>query len=62
MISSAMWNRYARVNFSETNKIKITRARRASAIWGILPYGVNTFRLQESDLSKHLSSCLYFVA
>ena len=28
----------------------------------ILPYGVNTLRLQESDWSEHLSSCLYFVA
>ena len=28
----------------------------------ILPYVVNTLRLQESDWSKHLSSCLYFVA
>ena len=28
----------------------------------ILPYGVNTLRLQESDWSKHLSSCLYFLA
>ena len=28
----------------------------------ILPYGVNTLRLQESSFSKHLSSCLYFVA
>ena len=27
-----------------------------------LPYGVNALRLQESDWSKHLSSCLYFVA
>ena len=28
----------------------------------ILPYGVNTLRLQESGWSKHLFSCLYFVA
>jgi len=27
-----------------------------------LPYGVNTLRLQESNWSEHLSSCLYFVA
>ena len=32
MISSAIWNKKARVNFSKTNKI--ARARRASAIWG----------------------------
>ena len=33
MISSAIWNKWARVNFSKTNKI--ARARRASAIWGL---------------------------
>ena len=32
MISSEIWNKYARVNFSKTNKI--ARGRRASAIWG----------------------------
>ena len=32
MISSAIWNKEARVNFSKTNKI--ARARKASAIWG----------------------------
>ena len=32
MISSAIWNKQARVNFSKTNKI--ARARKASAIWG----------------------------
>ena len=33
MISSAIWNKKARVNFSKANKI--ARARRASAIWGL---------------------------
>ena len=33
MISSAIWNKLARVNFSNTNKI--ARARRASAICGL---------------------------
>ena len=33
MISSAIWNKQARVNFSKTNKI--ARACRASAIWGL---------------------------
>ena len=33
MISSAIWNKNARVNFSKTNKS--ARARRASAIWGL---------------------------
>ena len=33
-ISSAIWNKKARVNFSKTNKF--VRARRASAIWGPL--------------------------
>ena len=33
MISSAIWNKYARENFSKTNKI--AGARRASAIWDI---------------------------
>ena len=28
----------------------------------ILPCGVNTLHLKESDWSKHLSTCLYFVA
>ena len=33
MISSAIWNNEARINFSKTNKI--AQARRASAIWGL---------------------------
>ena len=33
MISSAIWNKYARVNFSKTNKI--APALWASAIWGL---------------------------
>ena len=28
----------------------------------ILPYGVHTLHLKESDWTKHLSTCLYFVA
>ena len=34
MISSAIWNKKARVNFSKSNKI--AKARRTSAIWGLL--------------------------
>jgi len=33
MISSAIWNKQARVNFSKTNKI--ARASRANAIWSL---------------------------
>ena len=34
MISSAIWDKFARVNFSKTKKI--ARARKASAICGLL--------------------------
>ena len=53
MISCAIWNKQAQVNFSKTNKI--AGARRASTIWGHkLRYPGCTLDLKANDLIGHL--------